>query len=495
MSDGKKQEAEQRMLEVLLAETFEAQAEHDRGTGAAAGDEPAPIPSLPSRRASWPVAAAVLLGVGVVSMLMLGGGDAPDAPSVNGEAADVTPQDPKPPELVRPPSLKELVAYLSDVERIDVVSRRTVGSSNRNSSLFVSGARLPIKAEDVAAWCQEIHRSSGRKSKNLTFRPGDDATWIELFLPGNQYLAIKCSIGPVKSNLYLPGHLVEANHNLRKLLHEARLGLDVLQRLQDGVVKHRSELENWSFASGRMVLPHELAVDAGSPKSFAVIENLVLDGGDDLRALQVVSRMPALRRLELRSWRLDARHLIYIVRLPNLEALVLRDCAGLDTAALRALGALRKLRTLHCIGTVPGGADVDLSGLMAWPALQELGLQMRPRFDNDALADLQRTKIQRLWLVGTTIEADLAGLAQCPSLRELMLVANRTSSLSDEELRRLASVPRLRRLIVRNTDAIGWRDPLQEAMPECTIDWAPYVRWLDPEYGFEYADGLAPLPE
>ena len=354
MSDADKREAEQRMLEVLLAETFEAEAQSDRVAGVGRDAEPAPIPSLSSRRASWPVAAAVLLGVGVVSMLMLGGGDTPDAPPANGEVADVTPQDPKPPELVRPPNVEELVAYLSDVERIDIVSRRAVGSSNGKTSLFVSGARLPIEADEVAAWCREIERSSGRKSKSFTFRPGDDATRIELFVPGNQYLAIKCSIGPVQSHLYLPGRLVEANYSLRQILRKARLRLDVLQRLQDGVVKHRSELENWTFASKRMVLPHELAVSAGAPKSFESIETLVLDGGSDPSALAVAERMPKLRRLELRSWQLSPKILAAILPLVQLETLVLRECDGLTTPRVRSLGALRKLRKLYCMDTLPG---------------------------------------------------------------------------------------------------------------------------------------------
>jgi hypothetical protein len=167
------------------------------------------------------------------------------------------------------------------------------------------------------------------------------------------------------------------------------------------------------------------------------------DGG-----LHTLRLCESVRHIELGHSRVTDAGLALLVRLPNLESLVLRD-RDVGEAGFVALAAVPTLRRL------------ELSGDTATPSMPHLGdlrglevLKLRyPSIDDRVAGELGKLiALQELDLANTKIsDVGLAALAGMTALRELLLSRTR---ITNRGLAHLARATKLRRLDLDHTDVV-----------------------------------------
>ena len=490
MSEIQRRNAEQRLLEVLLAEEFERA---DAAGGAAARDGRLQLlPPEPRARSSWRIAAAVLLGTAVVALSMLG--------AARDEQRAAT-QDPDGVEIVTPKDVDEYLEHLAAAVRIQLVRKETVGagrvSDDDGSADRLDTVRWPevvrIDGEQLATWREALQRCARRTEKcNRSGSVYD----FELVLPRGRIVRSFCSVLGEHTRIWIAdGHPLKPNEGLQALLDAADRRATELRRRALGQVIAPEELLALPRDARRLQAPVKLFANADVPAHLPELERLLLRGQPTPSTWEAIAKLDQLRQLELVGASLDDATLRPLGRLRGLRAQTLRECEGFTGEGLHALGALRDLHTLHLVDTAPIGsrpdaAGLDLQGLASLPRLREFGLRAQARLEHEHLETISRTKIERLLLIDLDLQGDLGLLQHLPSLQDVVLVGQFT----DGYLQPLSTIDSLRRLTVRNAKVDGsFVDAILEEVPGLEIDWTFDARWWHTDYAFRYVERAWPV--
>lgn len=491
MSEVEKKEAELRLLDVLLAEEFGGEvAREDRGDASAGQVLDLPVTVASSGRSVWPVAAALLLGTVVVTGAML----AERVPS----GRRMLLQDPQGPTLVKAKTVKEFLSYLDQATCIQLVAKETVGAGRVQDDANGSSDRLDtirwpqtlrIEGKKLAGWRKALQDSSPNSERSDTV---DNVYDFELVLPGDRLLRTFATLGGAATRIWIADdHPMVPNKELLVLFEAADRLVKEKRRLAFGKVHDRQQLLALPAASQRLDVAAEDLVGNGEPECFASVQRLKLNGEPSAAALQVVAGMPKLRSLELVGATLTDQVIKAVVGLTRLQSLALRQCMDFSGDDLRALGALRKLHTLHLIDTSPDGEELQLDGLASLPVLREFGLRAPHMLGSGQVETIGRTKIERLLLVDLDMQGDLGLLARLPSLHDVVLVAK----VGDQYLQPLSQIESLQLLTIRNATADGsFVEAITSEVPGCEIDWTENARWWGTDYAFRYIERAWSVP-
>lgn len=196
-------------------------------------------------------------------------------------------------------------------------------------------------------------------------------------------------------------------------------------------------------------------------------------------ALDFLPAHPGLRELGLGGFASAPRGCERIAALSRLE--LFRATSGFPTLSfLVPLRSLRRVELhlganhdMESLGRVPGLEHLelvrvrrlaDLSGLGRSPSLRSLRLDELRNVTSVAFAAGVAT-LATLWLVRLKGLRSLDGVAGHPGLEEVALLGERR--LPDEELLRLATCPRLERLLGVFPPAVA--DGIRRALPRCRV--------------------------
>lgn len=492
MRSEERDEVERRLLDVLLEEELSrsgaaVQAPARRVAGWPAGcsagwppgdGAPAREPVRPRTARLLAVAAAVVAIAVVLSVA-----------AARGDAAFV--QDPEPAgiEVLAPADEADFRARLSQAVELRLVATRIVGAGRdgaqeQGSSDVLETVRLPeqlrVRGEALGAWRAAFADSAVADSRSNSVA---GAHHLELWLDERRCVRCFASLGLGEAELWVgEENPMVPGERLATLLEQARVELQRRHRLAEGRIESFDELASLPQPVRRLCLSAEQVADPAWREHADGLERLTVAGDLDARGYEVLRGLPQLQALELQGATLDADACSAITKLVGLRALVLRDCGRIATDDARQFGALRRLHTMHWIGTRCEGGD--LSVLAALPSLREFGWCVPgEELRSEQLEVLLRTKLHALLLVGVPAATDVSSIGRLPSLQRLVLVG----PLEDADLEPLAALSTLRRLVLRNTQTThaGVED-LRAALPACDIDWSLDRRWFDVRYAFEY---------
>jgi len=483
MSDVHKQQAEHRLLEVLLTEELG----DTPATNGEAGGRLLRLPPPQPRRSSKLPAAAMLLGVGIVALFLTGGFDDDAHRSRRFD------QDPQGPTVVVPENVDEYLTLLATATHLQLVRKETVGAGRiPDGADRLDTIRWPqvlrIEGKRFETWRQALRRCSGDTEKSNSV----DAVYdLEMCLPEGKVVRSFTSIAGEQTRVWLaPGHPMKPDADLRKLLDAAHREHLELRRKAIGRVDDETELLAMPRDAGQLDAPVELATAHDIGHRLPALRQLTLRGEPTPATWRTVRALAGLERIELVGAEFDDDTAAAVARMSNLKAVILRQCGAPTGDAIRKLGALRKLETLHLIDTSPGGEDLDLLPLASLPVLREFGLRSPHMLTGEHLDTIGHTKIERLLLVDLDLQGDLGNLRHLPSLEDLVLVAK----LDDQQLQPLSQIESLQLLTVRNAIAVGdFLDAITSEVPGCRIDWTEDARWWQTDYAFRYIERAWPV--
>ncbi len=512
MSRVEKREAEGRMLGVLLAEEFGGQfvASADdtvcnnstvqtNGTahtnilpsGVKPPDWQATSPGPRWRTNAWPAAAALLLGIGVVTLAM-------STDRLADTRVHAIPlQDPKAPQFVTANTVEEFLTFLGQAKRLQLVRKETVGAGRVSADANGSGDRLDtvrwpevlrIEGEEFAHWQDALSKSCRQTKASATMSEVYD---FELVLPDNRLLRMFASFGGKSPRIWIAkNHPMVPDEQLLALIEKACKDANELRRVALGKVHERSQLLALPEDSKRLDVEAEHLLGPEEPACLAWVQRLTLRGEPSAAVWHALTKFERLRHLELVGATMHDATVKAVAGMSRLQSLALRQCLDFSSDDLRALGALRELHTLHLIDTSPDGDEIELQELASLPVLREFGLRARHALTDEQLNEIGRTKIERLLLVDLNMQGDLSHLAHLPSLEDLVLVAN----VGDQYLQPLSQIDSLQLLTVRNASASGsFLTAIMSEVPECEIDWTKNARWWQTDYAFRYIERTWPV--
>jgi Leucine-rich repeat (LRR) protein len=200
-----------------------------------------------------------------------------------------------------------------------------------------------------------------------------------------------------------------------------------------------------------------------------------MEAGD--MTLGVVGRLPALTGFKHRSTAVTDAGMEQLAASPALRSLLMQDFAITNDSGphLAAIGTLRSLEIFRCQGFGSAGVlaladmklerltlrdlpDVDDSAfdvLAKLPELRRLYLHELPAVTDAGLArlaDAPRLEVVDVWSVPRMSDATVEVLATLPNLRELSI---RETSVSQDAVRRILSMPKLRSLTFKNNGPLS----------------------------------------
>lgn len=179
------------------------------------------------------------------------------------------------------------------------------------------------------------------------------------------------------------------------------------------------------------------------------IEELILGGDLQGEGLSHLKRLPALWRLHIGTAECCAAGLPHLAALPALTCLSFNDLNPKGLVALPPMPKLKELRIQYKGGTFQ---PQHLASLAGYPQLETLRLS--GRYTDNGLAHLKSLKqLKHLGLHGNWQDADYitdAALAHFSTLEHLETVQLYTGSFTDNGLRHLAALPRIRTIDIPN---------------------------------------------
>lgn len=491
---GERDEAVERLMDVLLEEELAPAPRRSASVGGAVARPPAHAarpPSASDRRYSWVRAAAVLLcGVGVVVAVL--------ALERAGDHRQVAaPQDPAPspaPRVIEPRDLAHFGELAAGASLVRLVRKEVVGAGQMVTASGVADqldlVAWPevhaVQGEAVATWRDAIAAGLGeRANRGLGFEHGAIGTVFELDLTLRDGGSVRCFVNLDEAGAFrieaAAGDGLVASGALHDLLQGAHRRLQRRHRLARGIASSDAELAELPATSERVECPFGCLAGLARFERLRELQLTTGGNGADLGALRACRDLAAL---DVTGLDVDAATVAALVALPQLRELTLRSCTGLSVAHLRDLSRLRRLDTLRCIDTDFDTASAEaMQTLVAFPALRAFALRA-PVFGRAAIEPLVRTRLESLLVVDAPVAGeDLALLAELPTLRELTVVA----PIGDADVRRLRALRTLRRLVIRNAEATSAAiDDLRRELPDCAIDWRPNARYFDTLRAFDH---------
>lgn len=486
MKRTERQEARERLLDVLLEEEF-----------AGEGVDAAPAGRAKATPRRWPrllAAAAVLLGTAAVLgtawlQRETAGEPAGGAARTLAMPISVAGQDPEP-GLVEVKDRAHLEELLTKATAIELVRQEVVGAArvedrpDAADRLELAPWPETIRVERRAGndlfgrWTDALAGSLGerRRSNGVS-----DIIHLMIELPGDDRVRLFVSVDGESTCFFAgEGDAFVAADELRRLLVEANAEIERRHRVARGLVTSLAEAAALPATTTRLSVraPATIVTDELSPiRELRSLREVCLRGEVTPALLRFFASLERIESLELDGAALDADVLAAVVGLEGLHQLTLRGCTGLDASGVRRLRGLKKLARLQCIDTAMGEDSDALGELVSLPALREFGWQMQGATPaREQLETLCHTKLERLLLVDLgVLGEDLEVLAGLPSLRDLTLVM----PLHDSDLEALAALQQLRRLELRNASItpVGASD-FRAARPDCELDWRLDARYF-----------------
>jgi len=265
--------------------------------------------------------------------------------------------------------------------------------------------------------------------------------------PGDACVASICAIPGLRTLLLEESNI--SNEGLSLLTNAASLErlMIIDEDLNATGVRHIAKIK--SLKGLRIYRKTITAENLSDLSQLDNLEELIIGGGLEGEGLSHLKRLPALWRLHIGAAECCASGLQHLAALRALTCLSFNDLNPKGLAALPPMPELKELRIQYKGDTFQPEHLASLAGFSQLETLRLTG-----RYTDDGLVHLKSLKqLKNLGLHGNWQDADYitdATLAHVSTLELLETVQVYTGSLTDDGLRHLAALPRIRKIDIPN---------------------------------------------
>jgi hypothetical protein len=265
--------------------------------------------------------------------------------------------------------------------------------------------------------------------------------------PGDACVASICAIPGLRTLLLEESNI--SNEGLSLLTNAASLERLVIldEDLNATGVRHIAKIK--SLKGLRIYCKRITAENLSDLSQLDSLEELIIGGDFAGEGLSHLKRLPALWRLHIGAAECCTSGLQQLAALPALTCLSFNDLSPKGLAVLPPMAKLKELGIQYKGDTFQ---PEHLASLAGFPQLETL--RLTGRYTDDGLVHLKSLKqLKNLGLHGNWQDADYitdATLAYVSTLEHLEAVQLYTGSFTDDGLRHLAALPRVRKIDIPN---------------------------------------------